>query len=84
MSNLVPAVTYIRICCCFSLLHLAAYEVSEALILRDLIYTFQGIDGKYIKFDQEQDGFRVDPEVCGGLAGGLVLPLPPIACHCVM
>ena len=72
------------ICCCSSLLHLASYEVSEALILRDLIYTFQGIDGKYIKFDQDQDGFRVDPEVCGGLVGGRMLLLPPIACHCVM
>ena len=54
------------------------------MILRDLIYTFQGIDGKYIKFDQDQDGFRVDPEVCGGLVGGQLLPLPLIACHCVM
>ena len=47
----------------FCLLYLALYEVSEALIVRDLIFTFQGIDGKYIQFNQDQDGFRVHPEV---------------------
>ena len=59
----------------FCLLYLASYEVSEALIVRDLIFTFQGIDGKYIQFNQDQDGFRVDPEVSGGqvVVAGLTL-----------
>ena len=54
----------------FCLPSIASYEVSEALIVRDLIFTFQGIDGKYIHFNKAEDGFRVDPQVCGGQAVG--------------
>ena len=68
----------------FCLLHLASYEVSEALIVRDLIFTFQGIDGKYIHYNQDEDGFRVDPQVCGGLVAGPTLPLSLITCHCTV
>ena len=40
--------------------HLAAiHEVPEARLVRDLIYTFQGIDGTYIKFDAHADAYRV-------------------------
>ena len=29
------------------------------MLLRDLIFVFQGIEGRYILFDKEQDGFFV-------------------------
>jgi gamma-tubulin complex component 3 len=40
-----------------------SYEVSEALLVRDLIFVFQGIDGKYIHYSKSEDGYRVDPKV---------------------
>lgn len=33
----------------------------ESLLIRDLIYIFQGIDGKYIKFDSRSELYVVDP-----------------------
>ncbi|XP_028405676.1 gamma-tubulin complex component 3 homolog isoform X1 [Dendronephthya gigantea] len=40
-----------------------SFEASDALLIRDLIYVFQGIDGKLIKFDQIDDGYRIDRSV---------------------
>ena len=40
----------------------------ESEILRDLLYVFQGIDGRYLKFDPRADAFVLDPNV--------VLPRP--------
>ena len=31
--------------------------------MRDLMFVFQGIDGKYIHYDKAVDGYRVDPKV---------------------
>ena len=44
-------------------LFVASYEVPESLLLREILYTFQGIDGKYIKYDLARDAFKIDPEV---------------------
>ena len=33
----------------------------ESLLIRDLIYVFQGIDGKYIKYDSRSELYVVDP-----------------------
>ncbi|GAM24033.1 hypothetical protein SAMD00019534_072080 [Acytostelium subglobosum LB1] len=38
-------------------------DVAEELLVRDLIYVFQGIDGKYIKFFNDIDSFAVEPNV---------------------
>eukprot|EP01138_Halocafeteria_seosinensis_P009649 gb/GECG01009860.1/.p1 GENE.gb/GECG01009860.1/~~gb/GECG01009860.1/.p1 ORF type:complete len:1022 (+),score=109.43 gb/GECG01009860.1/:1-3066(+) len=35
------------------------FELSEQLLLRDLLYVFQGIDGKYIKFNTKTDRFEL-------------------------
>jgi gamma-tubulin complex component 3 len=32
-------------------------------LVRDLIYTFQGVDGSYIKYDAQSDSYQVDAEV---------------------
>lgn len=37
-----------------------SFEASDALLIRDLIYVFQGIDGKLIKYDQVNDGYRIE------------------------
>ena len=37
-----------------------SFEASDALLIRDLIYVFQGIDGKLIKYDQVEDAYRID------------------------
>lgn len=35
-------------------------EVTEMALARDVLYACQGIDGRYVKFDKELDGFAVD------------------------
>lgn len=35
-----------------------ASTISEAALIKDLIYNLQGIDGKYIKFDVNASAFR--------------------------
>lgn len=40
-----------------------SFEASDALLIRDLIYVFQGIDGKLIKYDQVDNAFRIDRSV---------------------
>ncbi len=37
--------------------------MSEEDLLRDVIYTLQGIDGRYVKYDSVADSFQVDPRV---------------------
>ncbi|KAL3534145.1 hypothetical protein ACH5RR_002606 [Cinchona calisaya] len=37
-------------------------EVSEEVLVRDVLYACQGIDGKYVKFDEKADGY-VLPEI---------------------
>ncbi|KAL3533961.1 hypothetical protein ACH5RR_007482 [Cinchona calisaya] len=37
-------------------------EVSEEVLVRDVLYACQGIDGKYVKFDEKADGY-VLPEL---------------------
>jgi len=44
-------------------LSIVSYEISEEVLLRDVIYAFQGIDGKYVQFDPFIEGFIVNPKV---------------------
>ncbi|PIM97651.1 Gamma-tubulin complex, DGRIP91/SPC98 component [Handroanthus impetiginosus] len=37
-------------------------EVSEVVLVRDVLYACQGIDGKYVKFDEKADAFEL-PEL---------------------
>lgn len=41
----------------------ASYEVSEAILLREIIFVFQGIEGKLIRLDSASDAYRIDPKV---------------------
>jgi gamma-tubulin complex component 3 len=36
----------------------------ESELIKDIVYTFQGIDGKWIKFDPSKDAYRIDSQVC--------------------
>ncbi|KAJ0009613.1 hypothetical protein NQD34_001315 [Periophthalmus magnuspinnatus] len=38
-------------------------EVTEAVLVRDILYVFQGIDGKFIKMSGQEDGYKLDPKV---------------------
>lgn len=38
-------------------------EVEESALLRDLIFVFQGIDGKMVKFGAESGTCSIDPSV---------------------
>jgi gamma-tubulin complex component 3 len=44
--------------------------IVEMDILRDLLYVFQGIDGRFLKFDARSDAFLLDSQV--------VLPRPAV------
>lgn len=48
-----------------SFLHpdLFAGEVSEAALVRDILYVFQGIDGKFIKMSAQDNCYKIDSEV---------------------
>ncbi|KAK5601540.1 Gamma-tubulin complex component 3 [Crenichthys baileyi] len=37
-----------------------AGEVSEAALVRDILYVFQGIDGKFIKMNAQENGYKID------------------------
>lgn len=37
------------------------FEVTEQSLLRDILYVFQGIEGKMIRYDDESEGYRIDP-----------------------
>ena len=38
-------------------------EISEQVLVRDLMFVFQGIDGKYIRMNRSEDGYRVSNKV---------------------
>ncbi|KAL7369732.1 hypothetical protein ABVT39_007090 [Epinephelus coioides] len=38
-------------------------EVSEAALVRDILYVFQGIDGKFIKMSAQDNCYRIDSKV---------------------
>ena len=40
-------------------------ELSENVLVKDLIYVFQDIEGKYIRFSPKDDAFRIQPQVSG-------------------
>lgn len=42
---------------------LASCEIPESLIIRDVIFAFQGIEGKFIKYDSTKEVFTIDPQV---------------------
>uniref|UniRef100_A0A3B5R9D7 Tubulin gamma complex component 3 n=1 Tax=Xiphophorus maculatus TaxID=8083 RepID=A0A3B5R9D7_XIPMA len=41
----------------------AAGEVNEAALVRDVLYVFQGIDGKFIKMNAQDNGYKMDSKV---------------------
>ncbi|KAF9169018.1 hypothetical protein BGX21_003319 [Mortierella sp. AD011] len=38
-------------------------DVEESALLRDLIFVFQGINGKMIKFEEESGTYVIDPSI---------------------
>lgn len=38
-------------------------EVSEAALVRDILYVFQGIDGKFIKMNAQENCYKIDSKV---------------------
>ena len=40
-----------------------AAEVTEAALVRDILYVFQGIDGKYIKMNLTDNCYKMDAKV---------------------
>ena len=36
------------------------FEVTEQSLLRDILYVFQGIEGKMIRYDEKSEGYRID------------------------
>jgi gamma-tubulin complex component 3 len=40
-----------------------SYDVPEEALVRDAVFAFQGIDGRFIKFDERLDGYAVVAEV---------------------
>ncbi|KAM4537970.1 gamma-tubulin complex component 3 isoform 2-T2 [Fundulus diaphanus] len=41
----------------------ATGEVSEAALVRDILYVFQGIDGKFVKMNAQDNGYKIDNKV---------------------
>uniref|UniRef100_A0A3B5MYS1 Gamma tubulin complex component protein N-terminal domain-containing protein n=1 Tax=Xiphophorus couchianus TaxID=32473 RepID=A0A3B5MYS1_9TELE len=41
----------------------ATGEVNEAALVRDILYVFQGIDGKFIKMNAQDNGYKMDSKV---------------------
>lgn len=39
------------------------FEVTEQSLLRDILYVFQGIEGRMIHYDEETEGYRIDPMI---------------------
>lgn len=37
-------------------------EIPELELVKDVMYAFQGIEGKWIKFDSSRDSYRIDPQ----------------------
>ncbi|KAK3602163.1 hypothetical protein CHS0354_029168 [Potamilus streckersoni] len=40
-----------------------SFEIPESELLKDMVYAFQGIEGKWIRFDASKDGYRLDSQV---------------------
>ncbi|GJQ10092.1 hypothetical protein GpartN1_g1883.t1 [Galdieria partita] len=40
-----------------------AYEISEAILVREAIYAVQGIEGKYVKYQEKNDEYAVAPDI---------------------
>lgn len=40
-----------------------AGEVNEAALVRDILYVFQGIDGKFIKMSAQDNCYKIDSKV---------------------
>lgn len=38
-------------------------EIPEAVIIKELIFCFQGIEGQIIKYDPSSEGYIIDPKV---------------------
>ncbi|KAJ8322941.1 Microtubule-nucleating Tub4p (gamma-tubulin) complex component [Batrachochytrium dendrobatidis] len=38
-------------------------RISESMLIHDMLFVFQGVDGKYIKYSTEADAFIVDPNI---------------------
>ena len=38
-------------------------EMSEATLLRDILFVFQGIEGKWMHYNQKEDAYRIDEKV---------------------
>jgi len=47
--------------CCFC--DLVSSEVSESDLLQELIYSFQGVNGKFLKLSPVSQGYKLDPKV---------------------
>jgi gamma-tubulin complex component 3 len=43
--------------------HLGQFDVPEQAILRDIVFAFQGIEGRVIKYDRRIDSFSIAPQV---------------------
>ena len=41
----------------------AKFEVTEKLLLRDILFVFQGIEGQMIRFDEQSDAYRISPHI---------------------
>lgn len=39
------------------------FEISEELLVRDIIFALQGIEGKYIKYDNKSDSYLIEGQV---------------------
>eukprot|EP00960_Hanusia_phi_P018528 546790-Hanusia_phi.AAC.2 len=37
-----------------------SFELPEVVLVKDVIYAMQGIEGKYVRFDKQLDGYNVD------------------------
>ena len=45
------------------MLAIAAFELPEHVLIRDVLYVFQGIDGQYVHYDKTRDAFVLDAHV---------------------
>ena len=65
-SHVCNTIAFHAVCIILSLIFLtgsALAEVSEAALLRDVLFVFQNIDGRYVHFDSKQDAFRISDKV---------------------
>jgi hypothetical protein len=47
--------------------------VSESDLLQELIYSFQGVDGKFLKLNPVSQGYKLDPKVRSRIMGAGLL-----------